>query len=128
MLKLSTPSFGIILPFLPSRSCRVTSGLVSKAYQTAGQVVLSMYMMAVLQAYLGPISVTELLRDHRLVSPCCQANSPCQRPFHSMVTKERHLWLNLLKIKERETVFLLDTQISSSGLFGNMVNVVVNNF
>lgn len=39
-------------------SYRVTSGLVCKAYQIAGQVVVSLYMMAVLQAYLA-----ELLKD-----------------------------------------------------------------
>lgn len=63
MLKLSPPCFGIILKkkkktVLPSMSYRVTSGLVCKAYQIAGQVVVSLYMMAVLQAYLA-----ELLKD-----------------------------------------------------------------
>ncbi len=34
-----------------------------------------------------------------------------------LVAVERLLWLNLTEIREKEKVFLLDTQVSSSGLF-----------
>lgn len=46
----------------------------------------------------------------------------------AMVIKERHLWLNLTGIKERDKTFLLDTPISPSGLFGNAVNTVVDRY
>ncbi len=44
------------------------------------------------------------------------------------VAAERHLWLNLTEIREKEKVFLLDAPISQSGLFGEAVGSVVENF
>ncbi len=50
---------------------------------------------------------------------------------HSMagsVAAERHLWLILTEIREKEKVFLLDAPISQSGLFGEAVSSVVDKF
>ncbi len=44
------------------------------------------------------------------------------------VAAECHLWLNLTEIREKEKVFLLDTPISQSGLFGEAVSSVVDKF
>ncbi len=44
------------------------------------------------------------------------------------VAAERHLWLKLTEIREKEKVFLLDAPISQSGLFGEAVSAVVNKF
>ncbi len=44
------------------------------------------------------------------------------------VATERHLWLNLTEISEKEEVFLLDAPISQSGLFGEAVSSVVEKF
>ncbi len=45
------------------------------------------------------------------------------------VAAERHLWLNLTEIREREKVFLMDAPISQSGLFGQaIVSAVVDKF
>ncbi len=41
---------------------------------------------------------------------------------------ERHLWLNLTEIREKEKVFLMDAPISQSGLFGEAVSAVVDKF
>ncbi len=41
------------------------------------------------------------------------------------VAAERHLWLNLTEIREKENVFLLDAPISQTGLFGEAVSSVV---
>ncbi len=41
---------------------------------------------------------------------------------------ERHLWLNLTEIREKEKVFLLDAPISQSGLFGEVVSSVMEKF
>lgn len=46
----------------------------------------------------------------------------------SLVAAEGHLWLNLLGIKDRDRMFLLDAPHSPSGLFGNSVNFVVDRF
>lgn len=44
------------------------------------------------------------------------------------VAKERHLWLNLSGIKEKDKVFLLDALLPPSGLFSDTVNTVINRF
>ncbi len=41
---------------------------------------------------------------------------------------ERHLWVNLADIGEKEKRFLLDTPVSPSELFGTSVETVVHKF
>ncbi len=43
-----------------------------------------------------------------------------------LVMAESQVWLNLTEIRQKEKAFLLDAPISSSGLFGNVVNTVVD--
>ncbi len=50
------------------------------------------------------------------------------RSMAGSVAAERHLWLNLTEIREKEKVFLLDAPISQSGLFGEPVSSIVENF
>ncbi len=50
------------------------------------------------------------------------------RSMAAMVATERHLWLNLSGIKEKDRAFLLVAPISPSGLFGDAVNMVVDRF
>lgn len=50
---------------------------------------------------------------------------------HSMpglVSTERHLWLNLTGIKNRDKVFLLDAPVLPFSLFGDSVNTVISRF
>ncbi len=44
----------------------------------------------------------------------------------ALVAAERHLWLTLSDIKDRDRVFLLDAPLSPSGLFGDAVDTVVD--
>lgn len=46
----------------------------------------------------------------------------------ALVSMEKHLWLNLTGIKDRDRTFLLDAPISPYGLFGDAVNTVVSRF
>ncbi len=46
----------------------------------------------------------------------------------AMVAAERHLWLTLSDMKNKDRVCLLDAPLSSSGLFGDAVNSVVDRF
>lgn len=46
----------------------------------------------------------------------------------ALVATERHLWLNLSGIQEKQKTFLLDAPIATSGLFGKAVDAVVNRF
>ncbi len=50
------------------------------------------------------------------------------RSMAGLVTAERYLWLNLTEIRDKEMAFLLDAPISGSGLFGDVVNAVVDQF
>ncbi len=50
------------------------------------------------------------------------------RSMTASVAAERHLWLNLTEIREREKVFLMDAPISQSGLFGEAIGAVVDKF
>lgn len=43
----------------------------------------------------------------------------------ALVATERHLWLNLLGIGEKDRDFLIVAPLLPSGLFGNAVNTVV---
>ncbi|KAK3535013.1 hypothetical protein QTP70_001971 [Hemibagrus guttatus] len=44
----------------------------------------------------------------------------------ALVATERHLWLNLTRIKDRDKSFLLDAPISPQGLFGETVSTVID--
>ncbi len=50
------------------------------------------------------------------------------RSMAAMVAAERHLWLTLSDMKDKDRVCLLDAPLSSSGLFGDAVNSVVDRF
>ncbi len=95
--------------------------------------------MAILQAYqaevlkemdegdvVTPEAIKELRRATNLA--LCATKHTARAVGRSLATAERHLWLNLTDIREKEKAFLLDRQISSSGLFGDAVNAVVDKF
>ena len=44
----------------------------------------------------------------------------------ALVATERHLWLNLSDIKDKEKNVLLDSPVSTHGLFGNAVSAAVD--
>lgn len=50
------------------------------------------------------------------------------RSVAPLVATERHLWLNLSGIKEKDKSFLLNAPLTPSGLFGDAVTTVVNRF
>ncbi len=50
------------------------------------------------------------------------------RSMSALVATERHLWLNLPDIREKDRRFLLDAPVSTTGLFGDTVNSVVDRF
>ncbi len=46
----------------------------------------------------------------------------------ALVAAEKHQWLTLSDIKEKDRVFVLDAPVASSGLFGNAVDAVVDRY
>ncbi len=101
---------------------------------------MALNTMAILQAYQADVlkemdegtgltkeAVKELRRatDLALRSTKHTART-VGRSMAVSVAGERHLWLNLTEIREKE--FLLDAPISQSGLFGEAVSSVVEKF
>ncbi len=129
-------------PLLPSKPCRTTSALIGKSYIAAGQAGMALHTMAILQAYqadvlkemdegtgLTPEAVKELRRATDLALRATKHTARAVgRSMAASVAAERHLWLNLTKIREKEKVFLMDAPISQSGLFGEAVSAVVDKF
>ncbi len=103
---------------------------------------MALHTMAILQAYqadvlkemdegtgLTPEAVKELRRATDLALRATKHTARAMgRPMAGLVAAERHLWLNLTKISEKEEVFLLDAPTSQSGLFGEAVSSVVEKF
>ncbi len=50
------------------------------------------------------------------------------RPMAALVAVERHLWLTLSDMKEKDRVFLMDATLAPSGLYGNTVNSDVDRY
>ncbi len=107
-------------PLLPSKPCRTTSALIGKSYMAAEQAGAALHTMAILQAYqaevlkemdegdgVTPEAVTELRRATGLT---LRATKHTVRAvgcsMTGLVATERHLWLNLTEIREKEKVFL----------------------
>lgn len=101
-------------PTLLSRPFKVTSGLMGKVYEVAGQAGVSLYTIVVLQAYQA-----DLLKDldsgegidPQLVRELCQgmdlAYGPTKQTAHTspfngyLIAMEKQLWLNLSGIKNK---------------------------
>ncbi len=129
-------------PLLPFKPCRTTSALTGKSYIAAGQAGMALHTMAILQAYqadvlkemdegtgLTPEAVKELRRATDLALRATKHTARAVgRSMAASVAAERHLWLNLTEIREKEKVFLMDAPISQSGLFGEAVSPVVDKF
>ncbi len=78
---------------------------------------------------LTPEAVKELQRATDLALRATKHTARAVgRSMAASVAAERHLWLNLTEIQEKEKVFLMDAPISQSGLFGEAVSAVVDKF
>ncbi len=78
---------------------------------------------------LTPEAVKELRRATDLALRATKHTARAVgRSMAASVAAERHLWLNLTEIREKEKVFLMDAPISQSGLFGEAVSAVVDKF
>lgn len=109
-------------PTLQSKPLRVTSKLNGRAYAAAGQAGGAFHSVPVLKAYqanllkdldvskgLAPEAVTDLA-----LRGCKQTATAIGRAMAAMVAIERHLWINLSDIGEKEKHFLLDAPVSPS--------------
>jgi hypothetical protein len=129
-------------PTLPTKPLRSTSSLVGRGYAAAGQAGACLHTMAVLQAYQADLlkeldegegpsrdDIAELRRTADLALRATKETARAiGRSMSALVAAERHLWLTLSDIKEKDRVFLLDAPLAPSGLFGDAVNTVVDRY
>ncbi len=129
-------------PVLPTKPLRGSSALLGKGYAAAGQAGACLHTMAVLQAYQADLlkeldegeqisssDVGELRRTADLALRATKETARAiGRSMAAMVAAERHLWLTLSDMKEKDRVVLMDAPLAPSGLFGDAVNSVVDRF
>ncbi|KAL0159530.1 hypothetical protein M9458_043255, partial [Cirrhinus mrigala] len=126
-------------PTLPSKPLRTTSALLGKGYTSAGQAGACLHTMSLLQAYQADllkelaegekVDLEELRETADLAFRATKETARAVgRSMAAMVAAERHLWLTLSDMKEKDRVFLLDAPLESSGLFGDAVDSVVNRY
>ncbi|KAI7810946.1 reverse transcriptase/ribonuclease H/putative methyltransferase [Triplophysa rosa] len=121
-------------PRLPSRACKFSASLLSKAYTAAGQAACSLHAMAILQVHQAkalkelhegktdPTVMQELRTATVLALRVTKVTARALgRAMSTMVVQERHLWLYLAQMRDAEKVHFLDAPISQGGLFGDTV-------
>ncbi|KAI2661474.1 Transposon Ty3-G Gag-Pol polyprotein [Labeo rohita] len=106
-------------PTLPSKPLRTTSALLGKGYTSAGQAGACLHTMSLLQAYQADllkelaegdkVDLEELRKTADLALRATKETARAVgRSMAAMVAAERHLWLTLSDMKEKDRVFLLD--------------------
>ncbi|KAG1925197.1 hypothetical protein F2P79_025690, partial [Pimephales promelas] len=129
-------------PMLPTRPLKSTPSLVGKAYSAAGQAASCLHTMTILQAYQADLlreidereevsadAIRELRRATDLAFCATKEKAKSVgRSMAALVATERHLWLNLSEIKEKDRSVLLDAPMSPSSLFGDAINCVIDQF
>ncbi len=121
-------------PRLPSKACKLTAAHAAKAYSAAGQAASALHAMAILQVHQakalkqvhegstdpGLMQELRTASDFALWATKVMARS-LGKAMSTMVVQERHLWLNLVEMKDVDKARFLDAPISQAGLFGDTV-------
>ncbi|XP_056608266.1 uncharacterized protein LOC130425869 [Triplophysa dalaica] len=128
-------------PGLPSKPCRFTAHLAGKAYASAGEAASALHAMAVLQVFQAKILQSldsgsleaDATRDLRAATDFAlmatkRTAQAIGRSMGFMVVLHRHLWLTLADLKDADRKSLLNAPITPSGLFGDVVESVVERF
>ncbi|KAL0166276.1 hypothetical protein M9458_038120, partial [Cirrhinus mrigala] len=123
---------------LPSKPCRMTAHLASKVYSLAGEeasalhamVVLQIFQAKLLQSLEGSAVTPDTVNDLRVVTDFAlkatkHTTQAAGRTMGFMVVQQRHLWLNLVDLRDPDRKVLLNAPITPSGLFGNAVESIV---
>ncbi len=122
-------------PRLPSKACKLTAALAAKAYRAAGQAACALQVHqanALKQVHEGstdPGLMQELrtATDFSLRATKVTTRS-LGKAMSTMVVQERHLWLNLVEMKDVDKTHFLNAPISQAGLFGNTVEGFAQQF
>ncbi len=115
-------------PRLPSKACKLTPALAAKAYSAAGQAASALHAMAILQVHqakalkqvhegstdLGLMQELRTGTDFALRVTKVMGRS-LGKAMSTMVVQERHLWLNLVEMKDVDKAHFLDTPSPRQG-------------
>ncbi|ROL43678.1 hypothetical protein DPX16_21803 [Anabarilius grahami] len=124
---------------LPTKPLKTTSALVGKAYSAAGQAAACLHTMSIMQAYQGVLLKdlgesdevgVDLIHELRLTADLAlratkETAKSVGRSMPALVATERHLWLNLTEIKDKDKTFLLDAPLNPSN---DAITTVTNRF
>ncbi len=123
---------------LPSKPCRMTAYLASKAYSSAGEGVSALHAMAVLQVFQakllqsleGGTASPEAVNDLRAATDFAlmvikRAAQAIGRTMGFMVVQQKHLGLTLADLKDSDRKVLLNAPITPSSLFGDAVESII---
>ncbi len=113
-----------------------------KVYTAAGQAGGCLHTTVVLQAYQADllkemdegdeIKNEGIFELHRATDLSLRATKETARPIGrskaALVATQRHLWLTLSQIREKDRVSLLDAPILPSGLFSDALNSSLTGF
>lgn len=114
----------------------MSSLLVGKACMVTGQAVGTLHTIEVLQAYQANLLNDSDLNEgvsldavHRPCSPCHQAGGSCHRPLSCCNGCHRVASVvKAFRTQGKREYLLLDTLLSSSMLFGTVIETVVQKF
>ncbi len=118
-------------PRLPSRACKFSSALTTKAYGAAGQAASALHAMALLQVHQAKAlkQLHEGGADPGVLQELRTATDlALGQTMSTLVVQERHLWLTLADMRESDKHRFLDSPISQVGQFGEAVEDFAHQF
>ena len=130
---------------LPSKHCRFSYGQLEKCYRAQATTARAMSSMSLLQTYqamclaeldsLLPAGspASSLLDEIRVATDYTLRMTRCAalalgRGMATTVVAQRHLWLTLSDMPDRDRVSYLDEPISPAGLFGQSLEAIQSSF
>jgi hypothetical protein len=130
---------------LPSKHCRFSASQLDKIYRAQASTARALSSVTMLQTYqamrlaeLGSLMPADsptvpLLNEVRLATDYILRVSRCAalslgRGMASTVVAQRHLWLTLSDVPERDRAVYLDEPVSAEGLFGHSLDAIQAKF
>lgn len=130
---------------LPSKHCRFSASQLEKIYRTQASAARALSSVTMLQTYqamllaeLGSLVPSEsqlspLLNEVRVATDYILRASRCAalslgRGMASTVVAQRHLWLTLSDVPDRDRAVYLDEPVSADGLFGQSLDAIQAKF
>ncbi len=119
-------------PSLPSRACKHSSDLTGRAYQAWGEAASALHAMALLQVHQAKAlrDLHEGGHDPQVHHELRVAMDLALRAttLSTLVVQERHLWLCLADMRDTDKVRFLNSPVSQTGLFGDVVENFAQQF